>query len=50
MPVSYNVNNNKTKYITPTLSSICRAEYSTFLNHMIANAFYNTKIWFYQTS
>ena len=35
MPVSYNVNNNKTKYITPTLSSICRAEYPTFVNQTL---------------
>ena len=42
MPVYYNAKNNKTKYIPPTLSSICRAEYSTFVNHMIANAFSNT--------
>jgi len=39
MPVSYNSNNNKTKYITSTLSSICRAEYRTFVNHTIANVF-----------
>ena len=39
MLVSYNANDNKTKYITPTLSSICCAEYPTFVNHMIANAF-----------
>ena len=42
MPVSYNANNNKIKYIAPTLSSLCRAEYPTFVNHMIANAFSNT--------
>ena len=41
MPVSYNANNNKTKYITPTLFSTSRAEYPTFINHMIANAFSN---------
>ena len=36
-------NNNKTKRITCTLSLICRAEYSIFVNHMIANTFSNTQ-------
>ena len=42
MPVSCN-DNNKTQYVTFTLSLICRAEYPTFVNHMIVNIFSNTQ-------
>ena len=40
MPDCYN-ENNITKYITSTLSLIFRAEYPTFVNHMITNTFSN---------
>ena len=45
MPVSYNDNNNnnKTQYVTFTFSLICRAEYPTFVNHMIVNTFSNSQ-------